>query len=161
MLTLTFGRSNGFFVGVGKGVGTRALNAFDHALLHAGMGNYNLLQISSILPPFSRREDRIPLPKSSLLPVAYSREIVEEPGIRIVAGIGVGVPSHPEECGVIMEYHGMGTKEDAERILREMVEEAMETRGVPVKECIVSAIEMISESKPSCVFAGVAVFPLG
>ena len=35
----------------GIGIGSTKLNAFDNALLNAGIGNFNLLSVSSIIPP--------------------------------------------------------------------------------------------------------------
>jgi len=32
-------------------IGSTKLNAFDNALLNAGIGNFNLLSVSSIIPP--------------------------------------------------------------------------------------------------------------
>jgi len=40
-----------FFMVAGKGDSEYALNAFDLALLDAGIGNLNLIKVSSILPP--------------------------------------------------------------------------------------------------------------
>ena len=40
----------------GIGTGSTVLNAFDAALLSAGVGNFNLLRVSSILPPHSTEE---------------------------------------------------------------------------------------------------------
>ena len=38
----------------GHAEGGTTLNAFDNALLAAGIGNINLIKVSSILPPRSR-----------------------------------------------------------------------------------------------------------
>lgn len=35
----------------GVGRGTTKLNALDNALLNAGIGNFNLFKVSSIIPP--------------------------------------------------------------------------------------------------------------
>jgi pyruvoyl-dependent arginine decarboxylase len=42
----------------GLGVGPTALAAFDAALLDAGVANYNLICLSSVIPPGSRLERR-------------------------------------------------------------------------------------------------------
>ena len=41
---------NHYYLGAGIGTGNTALNSFDNALVRAGIGNYNLLKVSSILP---------------------------------------------------------------------------------------------------------------
>jgi len=38
----------------GIGIGPTELSAFDHALVHAGVANYNLIYLSSVLPPNSK-----------------------------------------------------------------------------------------------------------
>ena len=40
-----------FSLVVGHGEGDKKLTAFDAALLDAGIGNMNLLRVSSVLPP--------------------------------------------------------------------------------------------------------------
>lgn len=40
-----------YFVTAGSAEGNNQLNAFDHALLKSGIGNLNLLRVTSILPP--------------------------------------------------------------------------------------------------------------
>ena len=55
----------------GHAEGKTPLNAFDNALLAAGIGNVNLLKISSIVPPNTRI---IALPRikpGSIIPMAY------------------------------------------------------------------------------------------
>ena len=42
---------NIFFLCAGKSVGKTSLTSFDNALLMAGVGNTNLMRVSSILPP--------------------------------------------------------------------------------------------------------------
>lgn len=160
MINLMFGASNGFTLCSGTGKARRALNAFDAALLEAGVGQYNLVRVSSILPPSSRKMEQVPLPPGSLLPIAYSYEIVEEPGIRIVATVAVALPRDPREHGVIMEYHGQGNRHDAEEIVRGMAEEAMKIRSIPVQRILLASREVLSEEGATCVFAGAAIFPL-
>lgn len=160
MINLMFGASNGFFLCAGYGRAARALNAFDAALIAAGVGQFNLVRVSSILPPLSHRSERVPLPPGSLLPIAYSYEIVEEPGIRIVATVAVGLPKDPHDYGVIMEYHGRGVKSDFEEIVRTMTQEAMNLRGIPIGDILLESEEVLSGEQATCVFAGVAIFPV-
>ena len=56
----------------GSAEGGTALNAFDNALLAAGIGNVNLVKVSSIVPP---DVDIVDLPKikpGSIVPTAYA-----------------------------------------------------------------------------------------
>ena len=63
-------------IATGVGRDQRPLVAFDKALLNAGVGNYNLVKLSSILPAKAvwcdTRILRKDVPDGSLLPTAYA-----------------------------------------------------------------------------------------
>ena len=64
----------------GHAEGGTALNAFDNALLVAGIGNVNLIRVSSIVPP---DVSFIELPKiklGALVPTAYATITSDVPG---------------------------------------------------------------------------------
>lgn len=156
---LSFAPGSRYVLRSGRGTGRRALNAFDAALVDAGVGNYNLIKVSSILPPGAVRGTEIPLIAGSRLPIAYGAQVVEEPGQRVSASVSIGIPKDPTLNGVIMEFHAPGTAEDAERIVREMAEEAMALRGIEVAEIVSVAVEAIHDELPVCAFAAVALIP--
>src|SRR2546427_6062128 len=113
----------------GHAEGGTPLNAFDNALLVAGIGNINLIKISSILPP---DVPVIELPKiklGALIPTAYAAMTSETPGETIAAAVGYAIPDDPAKNGVIMEFHGPATREHAERTIEAMLEEAFRVRG--------------------------------
>lgn len=156
---LSFAPGSRFVLRSGTGVARRALNAFDAALVSAGVGNYNLIKVSSILPPGAVEGSEIPLIAGSRLPIAYGAQLAEEPGHRISASVSVAVPMDDSINGVIMEFHAHGTAADADRIVREMAEEAMELRGIKIKKILSTAVEALSGEQPTCVFASVALIP--
>jgi arginine decarboxylase len=87
--------------------GGTPLNAFDNALLAGGIGNVNLVKLSSIMPPAVRV---IPMPRikaGALVPTAYAAVSGTVPGETIAAAIGWGLSENVEETGVIMEAHGV------------------------------------------------------
>src|SRR6266852_8927792 len=89
----------------GHAEGGTALNAFDNALLAAGIGNINLLKVSSILPP---EVPVVELPKikpGALVPTAYAAITSEVPGEVVAAAVGWALPEDPAKNGVIMEFH--------------------------------------------------------
>jgi arginine decarboxylase len=131
------------------------LNAFDKALLNAGVGNVNLLRVSSILPPGAKYEPHFQAPAGSLIPIAYGTLTSREPGALIAAAVGVGVSA--TGFGVIMEFAGYCGKEEAEKKVREMVEEAFQCRGINLEELKVVGIEHRVVSC-GCVFAGVPLW---
>ncbi len=125
----------------GHAEGGTALNAFDNALLAAGIGNINLLKISSILPP---EVPVVELPKikpGALVPTAYAAITSETPGETVAAAVGYAVPDDPAKNGVIMEFHGVASRDEAERQILAMLDEAFRVRGETIAEQRVVAVE--------------------
>lgn len=117
---------------IGSGVGASAspLVAFDKALIDAGVGNYNLVRLSSILPAGCVKVDRIDLEEGSLLPTAYATISSSRKGDSLVSVIGVGIPKDRNNVGVIMEYSAINqSREDAFEVLHAMIKEAFSVRG--------------------------------
>src|SRR5581483_12469954 len=76
----------------GSAEGGTALNAFDNALLAAGIGNVNLVKVSSIVPP---DVDIVGLPQikpGSVVPTAYAAMTSETPGQVVAAAVGFALP---------------------------------------------------------------------
>jgi len=114
----------------GSGEAKTPLTAFDEALLVAGLGNLNLLRVSSILPPGSTYVETLSIPEGSLTPTAYGEICSDIPGETIAAAVAVGIGVEGEsEYGVIMEYSGRCSAAEAEQRVREMAREALEKRG--------------------------------
>ena len=140
----------------GSAEGSTALNAFDNALLAAGIGNINLVRISSILPP---GVDLVPLPRikpGAIVPTAYAAQTSEVPGEVIAAAVGWARPEDPERNGVIMEFHDKATREEAERMVVQMLEEAFRVRGQSIRDFRVVAVEHRVE-RTGCALAAVTL----
>jgi arginine decarboxylase len=125
---------NAYALVKGAAEGPQLLNAFDNALLEAGVGDTNLVKMSSILPPGAEQMESFDLPKGALIPVAYAAIERQEPGTVISASVAVGIPEDSSQPGVIMEHHGVKSLEDTERIVRQMVRDAFDYRNRPLKE---------------------------
>lgn len=116
--------------GVGVSKGKTGLPSFDKALLEAGVGNYNLVRLSSILPAYCAEADRIDLKEGSLLPTAYATITSDKEGDFLVSCIGIGFPKDHEKVGVIMEYSGVNISVwDGRQTIRNMIQEAFDARG--------------------------------
>lgn len=139
----------------GSAEGGTRLNAFDNALLAAGIGNLNLLKVSSILPPGARQVERPDIPPGSLVPTAYACITSEVPGEEIAAAVAVGLSEGG--YGVIMEFSGKTTQEAAEAAVRHMVEEAFRVRGLALQRVLVKSTRHVVE-KSGCAFAAVALW---
>ncbi len=142
-----------FKLAVGKGEGSTPLNAFDAALYDAGIGNLNLVRVSSILPPGAKHFPGLEIPPGALVPTAYGYIKNCEPGKLIAAAIGVGVSY--DTYGVIMEFEGFCSREEAETRVRAMVEEGFKMRGLPLKEVLVKGIDHRVEKAGSVIAAAV------
>ena len=97
--------------GIGKS--KYPLVAFDDALLHAGISDYNLVKVSSILPPncvFCERHEKIPLPKGSLVFAAYASLTLKEHESGSVA-VGVATSIDREMCVEAMANRGRAVNE--------------------------------------------------
>lgn len=139
----------------GNGEGTVPLVAFDGALLAAGVGNLNLLKVSSILPPGASYVERISITPGSLVPIAYGRICSQVPGEVISAAVAIGIP--PYGYGVIMEYSGRVSGEEARESVSRMVTEALAVRRLETAQLIVKTTEHRVVST-GCAFAGVVLW---
>ncbi len=144
-----------FTVVAASAEGGTELNAFDNAILKAGIGNLNLLRVSSILPPGARLVDKLTIAPGSLVPTAFGTIADERPGELISAAIAVGRST--DTYGVIMEFSGHCGRAEAEARARAMVEEAFAVRGLPLADVIVRAVEHRVQ-RCGCAFAGVALW---
>ncbi|WP_022850091.1 pyruvoyl-dependent arginine decarboxylase [Limisalsivibrio acetivorans] len=129
-----------FYV-TGSSEGYTSLNAFDGALLDAGIGNTNLVKMSSIVPPKCKLIEPVKLPQGNLIPVAYASIVVAEPGITISAAVAAAYPEDEEMAGLIMEYSAPARKGKVEEHVRLMAEKGMEMRGQKIKEIRSVSIE--------------------
>jgi len=136
---------------------TTELTAFDRALLKAGVGNVNLIRVSSILPPGAEFVAEMNIPPGTLLPIAYGSMTSTESGTLIAAAVAVGIGKSEEDFGVIMEYSGCCSQQEAERKVSEMVTEAFQYRDMPLKEIKVAGVEH-RVVRCGCVFAAVPLW---
>jgi arginine decarboxylase len=128
-------------VTVGRAEGGTSLNAFDNALLVAGIGNINLIKVSSIVPPEVAMVELPKIRPGALIPTAYAAMTSEVPGQTVAAAVGYALPDDPAKNGVIMEFHGVASQAEAERAIDAMLEESFRVRGEVIREKKIVAIE--------------------
>lgn len=143
----------------GAAEGRTRLNAFDNALLNAGIGDTNLMRMSSILPPGALQTEvgELDLPKGGLIPLAYASIESTTPGQFIASAIAVGIPEDESEAGVIMEFEDHSSLENVETIARQMVKDAFDYRNRQLKKIISTGVEH-KVSSCGCTFAGVVLW---
>lgn len=145
-----------FFV-TGYSDGHSPLNAFDGALLNSGIGNLNLVKMSSIIPPHCTRISACPIPPGSLVPVAYASINSDMEGEYIAAGVAAAFSTDPDYPGLIMEYSARGRSEDVEAIVRHMAEQGMFLRKQKVREIQSVSVEYRVKTVGAA-FAGVVLW---
>ena len=140
----------------GHAEGGSTLNAFDNALLAAGIGNINLIRVSSIVPPDVEIVDLPKIKPGALIPTAYAAVTSQVPGQVIAAAVGYALPDDPAKPGVIMEYHDVADRQTAERAIRRMLDEAFRVRAETIREMRIFAAEHTVE-RFGCAVAAVAL----
>lgn len=147
-----------FYVGAGIGVSMYSLNAFDNALINAGVGDFNLIRLSSILPPNSSQKDSISLLKGSYLHTAYSSLTSSNNKQIISSGIGFALPKDLSLPGVIMECSCQDKKNVAEKQINEMLKIAMSTRHINDYIIELFSVEAIVTDLYTCTFACISMW---
>ncbi|MCS7002155.1 MAG: arginine decarboxylase, pyruvoyl-dependent [Dehalococcoidia bacterium] len=130
-----------FWMTAGVAEGGTPLNAFDNALLAAGIGNFNLIRVSSVLPAKVKQAHCRPtqFPEGSLMPTAYQVAESATPGEIIAACVGIG--RTPDDYGLIFELAGAMTADEAEQIVRQQIQEAFARRGIELAEMCVRSCQ--------------------
>lgn len=148
---------NSYALTAGSGEGDTPLTAFDAALLDAGLGNYNLVKLSSIMPPGAQPSDRLhqEIPPGSLLPTAYGFITSDVPGQVISAAVAVGFTG--TTYGLIMEHKGLAPLAEIREQVTRMVREGLARRGLEARDIAVAGVER-TVVKTACAFAAIAIW---
>ena len=100
---------------IGTGTGETKMAAFDAALFNANVANYNLVRLSSIIPPNSeivREKPKInPEEFGNKLYLVYASEIQNEIGKEAWAGIGWVLAKDGSGKGLFTEHEGHSEQE--------------------------------------------------
>ena len=148
-----------FFLVSGSSEGFSLLNAFDGALLASGVGDTNLVRMSSILPPGCEevKPPPVPMPQGALVPTAYASLCSDLPGEVISAAVAIGIPEDSNRAGLIMEYSAKAEEKIVVEQVKKMVEKGMEMRNREIKEIMaISATYKVVTI--GAVFAGVVLW---
>lgn len=102
-----------FFV-KGGGIHKERLASFELALRDAGIEKFNLVNVSSILPPnckiVTREEGLKNLSPGQIVFCVMARNDTNEPNRLISAAIGLAVPHESSAYGYLAEHHAYGLK---------------------------------------------------
>jgi arginine decarboxylase len=145
----------------GIGSGPTELSAFDSALNHAGVANYNLIRLSSVIPPETTISvqdhalEDLPGGWGDRLYVVMAEQRESTPNREAWAGIG-WVQDQETGRGLFVEHEG-----ESERTVREDISDSlhalMATRNVNFGEIQMKVVGAMCHRDPICAMA-VAVY---
>ncbi len=148
---------NVYFFVKGFSEGLTKLNSFDNALIKAGIGDTNLIRLSSIVPPKCEEIHKITLPGGAFVPIAYASLTNNDRGKTISAAVAIGLPEDENQAGLIMEHSAAASAKDVEEMARKMVIEGFRYRNRSLKE--VKSIVISADVESICtVFAGIVLW---
>ena len=135
----------------GKAEGPSKLNAFDNALLDAGIGNVNLIKVSSIIPANSEFVKLPELTSGDMINCVLAHRTSKNKGDLITAVIAIATS---EDFGCVAEHSDVN--KDPEEVKEKavfMAKEMMKIRGMEIKEIIVKKISHTVHDEGSVVAA--------
>lgn len=105
-------RPTKFFLTKGLGIHKEYLRAFELALRDAGIAQFNLVSVSSILPPGCKKitiEKGLSFLKpGEIIFVVLARNETNEPNRLVSASIGCAIPARNKKYGYLSEHHSFG-----------------------------------------------------
>lgn len=135
----------------GKDEGPTKLNAFDNALSDAGIGDVNLIKVSSMLAGNAEVHELPKLKAGSMVNCVLSEITSDNPGDEITAVVAVAIG---EELGCVVETTNINAEESALIAeAQDMVKYMMDKRGVEIKDLIIKSCTTTVESIASVVAA--------
>jgi len=101
-----------FFLTKGVGVHKDYLGSFELALRDAGIAHFNLVSVSSILPPGCKKVTVAKglgmLQAGEIVFVVMARNATNEPNRLASASIGCAIPAEKKQYGYLSEHHSFG-----------------------------------------------------
>jgi arginine decarboxylase len=151
------------YVASGIGAAPTKLAAFDAALNHAGVANYNLIRLSSIVPPHANVISHEKPLSDKVLPggwgdrlyVVMAEQRVDTPNAEAWAGIG-WVQDRNSGKGLFVEHEG-GSEQAVRRDIKQSLEALMATRNVDFGEIQMRVVGRACTFHPVCALV-IAVF---
>jgi arginine decarboxylase len=120
-------------VSSGTGFGRTRLSAFDAALRDAGVADFNLIRLSSVIPPGSHvvevaGPDQLPGAHGDALYCVYADAYASTPGEQAWAGVAWSQRDDGSSAGLFVEHHG-STQSTVQRDLAASLEDLSLGRG--------------------------------
>lgn len=144
----------------GLGIGPTELAAFDQALVHAGVANFNLIYLSSVLPPNSKVKvaEKPEKPDGSWgdrLYVVMAQKRTSQRNQEVWAGIG-WIQDPKTKAGLLVEHEGHSEAE-VRADIRHSLHALAANRGIEMSAPRMHVVGGKCTDLPACALA-VAVF---
>jgi arginine decarboxylase len=105
-----------YFLTKGVGRDKENLASFEAALRDAAINRYNLVTVSSIIPPncvkITREQGVSMLKPGGIVFLVMARNSTDEDHRLVAASIGLAIPSNPDEVGYLSEHHSFGETDE-------------------------------------------------
>lgn len=143
----------------GHGTGGQALVAFDCALRTAGIADFNLIRVTSIVPPGIPVINLVPTDQlirgeGRMIPTVYETICSNKVGAEISVAVGVGLtPQDEPGAGIIYTYSCFGPKIQADKTIREMIAETMKLKSLHQHRCEVAVTSAVVKKPWTSVLA--------
>ncbi len=100
----------------GVGIAKEQLTSFELALRNAGIEKFNLVSVSSILPPGCKKIPREKgmefLKPGEIVYCVLARNGTNEPNRLVAASVGYAVPVGDDQYGYLSEHHSFGETDE-------------------------------------------------
>ncbi|MEV6554102.1 pyruvoyl-dependent arginine decarboxylase [Nocardia sp. NPDC051756] len=140
-------------IGAATGVGPTAMSAFDAALRELGVGDANLIRLSSVIPPRSTLEHtervRKPILWGDRLYCVYAVQHANEPGQTAAAGIGWVLRDDGSGAGLFVE-HEAETADEVSALIRSSLNDMTRNRPGSFGPVHLRTTETRSDGGPAC-----------
>jgi arginine decarboxylase len=148
-----------FFVTSGKAISKVSdLNAFDQALIVAGIGEQNLVSVSSVLPVGIKKVQKRELPRGMITHCVLAQMRGGE-GETISAGVAYGF-REDDQGGYVAEGHIHGTQKNLKQILEWKMDEMSKLRRIRFKKIfyVIEELDIPLDHYGACLAAVVFIF---
>lgn len=142
-----------FFITTGKGQSdTSEMNAFDNALIKAGIGQCNLVKVSSILPKNCEEISPVKIEPGTITFVVLSRSNGKK-GEKISTGIGYAIMKNEQGYGIIAEDCNNKSEEKAREEIQKKLREMASSRKMEIERIRIETESLEVNSEFGCVIA--------
>lgn len=144
------------FLSSGIGSGPTKLAAFDSALNHAGIANYNLIRLSSVIPPNTEivEGETIAGIWGDRLYVVMAEMRVDTPNTEAWAGVG-WVQEKESGKGLFVEHEG-NSEQTVVQDIKQSLTALMATRNVDFGEIQMKIVGKTCKHLPVCALVAAA-----